>query len=176
RPIAIDPFNTDKTLYAGIHQCVLGQIGFRVDTRIHGVHIGQIPELTRPFGTAHAGDSLTGQGELKGKAPLGGTWHILGGRIARTERGAVADGKALALLDPGVPSGRVHALFETTDIPTASGLVWRVRDSENFWLLKLSDNGCFLVRVENGAEIAVAYDETHGIGQKMTHSVQILDA
>lgn len=176
RPIAIDPFNTDKTLYAGIHQCVLGQIGFRVDTRIHGVHIGQIPEFTRPFGTAHAGDSLTGQGELKSKAPLGGTWHILGGRIARTERGAVADGKALAILDPGAPSGLVHALFETTDIPTASGLIWRVRDSGNFWLLKLSDNGCFLVRVENGAEIAVAYDETHGIGQKMTHSVQILDA
>ena len=29
RPIAIDPFNDDDILYAGIHQAVLGQIGFR---------------------------------------------------------------------------------------------------------------------------------------------------
>ena len=33
RPIAIDPFNSDALVYAGVHQCVLGQIGFRVDTR-----------------------------------------------------------------------------------------------------------------------------------------------
>jgi len=178
RPIAIDPFNDDETLFAGVHQCVLGQIGFRVDTRVHGVHIEHMPDFASPFGTAHAGDSLTGDGELAATAAVrGGAWKGFRGRVNRTETGANAgeDG-AVAILDPGAPSGLIHCLVETRDIAAATGLIWRVRDVRNFWLLKVSGEGCFLILVENGIEKPVAKDKSHRLNLGQTQSVQILDA
>ena len=99
RPIAIDPFNKDEMLFAGVHQSALGQIGFRVDTRVQAVQVGRIPEFSTLFGTAHAADALAKAG--RGKSLQSG-----GGGIFR---------RTLAItypsVDPGRPSGLIHGLL-----------------------------------------------------------------
>lgn len=176
RPIAVDPFNDDKMLYAGIHQCALGQIGFRVDTRVHRVHIERMPEFASALATAHAGDSLTGAGPLMA-AERGGTWRFLTGNAARGSQGAACVGErdAIAVLDPGAPSGLVHALIALDADAGAAGLVWQARDERNHWLLKASNEGCELVRLVEGEERRVASDRRHRLRQGRSHSVQVLN-
>lgn len=177
RPIAIDPFNSDALVYAGVHQCVLGQIGFRVDTRVHAIQIQQLEDFARPFGTAHAGDSLSGNDNLEDMAELGGIWRVLDGNIHRTVAGALTrDDHAMAILDAGASSGLIHVLVDTGQAAAAAGLVWRARDRENFWLLKVSVEGCDLLRVEQGVETAVASDKQRRLKPNSTHSLQVLDA
>ena len=177
RPIAVDPFNDDKTLYAGIHQCALGQIGFRVDTRVHGVHIERMPEFASPFATAHAGDRLTGTGPLTGAAERGGAWRLLTGKANRGSEGVTCAGDcdAIAVLEPGAPSGLVHALVALDTTSGSAGIVWHVLDQQNYWLLKVSNEGAALIRFANGAEICLASDQRWRLQPLTTHSIQVLE-
>lgn len=176
RPIAIDPFNNDQILYAGVHQCALGQIGFRVDTRVYGVQIERMPELTLEFGTAHAYDPLTVSSPPANTDELGGIWHTSYGRVRLTPKGATVPGDtAFSFIDPQSPSGLIHVLMETGASPGVAGIVWRLRDDGNYWLIKLSEKGCELVLVERGQAVAIAIDQLHRLKPDTTHSVQILD-
>jgi hypothetical protein len=177
RPVAIDPFNDTKIMYAGVHQSVLGQIGFRVDTRVHGVHIGEMPEFASRFGTAHAADTLTGIGALVDGIGTDVAWRMLRGEIQRSTRGALGQAKyCLATLHPDRPSGLIHALCMTSDSLATAGLAFRVLDAENFWLLKVSTDHCSLLRVENGITTEVAQDAKHCLICHTEHSIQILDS
>ncbi|MCL4765111.1 MAG: DNA-binding protein [Hyphomicrobiaceae bacterium] len=159
RPIAIDTSNAEEKLYAGIHQCALGQIGFRVDTRVHSVHIERVPELADPFSTAHVFDPLG----PAGLAGLGSGWRFLPER------------PGLAVRDAGKPSGLLHVIVEAGDGPTAAGLAWRVHDAANLWLFQVTCAGCTLHRVENGAGVEVARDAKRRLAPGAVHAVQILD-
>jgi hypothetical protein len=120
---------------------------------------------------------LTGDGVIEGAASLGGSWRVMRGRIDRTETGAkAAGGDALAILDPGAASGLIHTIVQTGDATAAAGLVWRVQDEANFLCLKVSGEGCSLIRVEKGTEIPVANDAERHLRPNATHSIQILDA
>jgi hypothetical protein len=176
RPIAIDPFNDDNALYAGIHQCVLGQIGFRVDTRVHSVQIEKISEFAS-LGTAQAGDRLCGEGILEGQAERGGSWRSFEGTLIRTLRGAKAAGpsEAIALVVPAASSGLVHAVIETSDRPAEAGLVWRATGAGDHWAVMASEQGCRLERVQNGIATVVAKNEECRLRQNSEHSLQILD-
>ncbi|GLS37415.1 hypothetical protein GCM10010869_30080 [Mesorhizobium tianshanense] len=163
RPIAIDPFNKDEKLFAGVHQSALGQIGFRVDTRVQAVHVGRLPEFSTKFGTAHAADALM-EGLPGQTAETGGRWRFLQDA-----------GDNLSVIDPGRPSGLIHGLLEISADSDVCGLVWRFRDKHNFWLLKLSTLGCTLVSRQSGKETTIATDTAHALRERSTHSVQILD-
>ncbi|AEH87426.1 hypothetical protein [Mesorhizobium opportunistum] len=163
RPIAIDPFNKDEKLFAGVHQAALGQIGFRVDTRVEAIHVGTVPQLAKTFGSAHAADAFD-EGLPTRPANIGGSWR------------SWADGSGtFCLVDPGRSSGLIHALLQTDKASGAGGLVWRFGDIDNYWLLKLSALGCSLVSKRSGKETAIASHAEHGLRAGTTHSVQILD-
>jgi hypothetical protein len=173
RPVAIDAFNTDATLFAGIHQCALGQIGFRVDTRVHKVQVEHVSSLSGRFSGSHAADHLSGSGSLDGETPDG--WRVLRGQVERTGSGArAAVGEALAIRRPTAPSGLLHALVEAAG--GAFGLVWRAEDENNYWRLTLHPAGATLVRVEMGAGRTIATDEACVLKPELVHSVQILDS
>lgn len=163
RPIAIDPFNKDEELFAGVHQAALGQIGFRVDTRVQAIQIGRIPDFSTEFGLAHAADArdvgVPGQ-----SAVIGGRW-----------RGLRDGGANISIVDPGRPSGLIHGLVRTDGVSGECGLVWRFRDADNFWLLKLSALGCSLVSKQSGEEITIAKNSEFALREGCSHSVQILD-
>ncbi len=158
RPIAIDASDVEEKLYAGIHQCALGQIGFRVDTRVHSVHIERVPELADPFSTAHVYDPLGTAGVT------GPGWR------------AVPERPGLMVRDAGRPSGLLHVIIEAGDGPTVAGLAWRVQDAENFWLVEVSDAGSTLRRIVNGAEVELARDAQHPLVPGAVHAMQILDS
>jgi hypothetical protein len=177
RPLAIDPFNDDATVYAGLYQSVLGQIGFRVDTRVYGVQVEQIPEIATWYGTAHVADNLQGQGLLKDvAAEMGGYWTVYQGCYELTVSGVrPSEVDSLAVLDPRTPSGLIHGIIETSVNVTDVSIIWRFQDKNNFWSFLLDGEKCQLKIKENGFWISVAVSQEWHLHPKTIHSVQILD-
>lgn len=177
RPLAIDPFNRDETVYAGIYQSVQGEIGFWVDTRVYGTQVQQLPELATWYGTAGVADMLTGEGLLAHtKAEIGGSWTAERGNYVKTANGAVAiSADSLAILNPGITIGLVHVILVTSDTVTTAGIVWRFQDSENFWNFLVGNEKCQLQIQENGIYKSVAVSEGWHLEPNTIHSLQILD-
>jgi hypothetical protein len=154
RLLAIDAFNTDQPVYAGIHQSVLGEIGFRADTRVYHTQIAEVPEFGNWYGSAHGADTLTGRGALHSStAEVGGAWHVHGGEFDRTERGVIGVGVGSneALLNLSSPAGLVHLLIDASDKPVESvALIWRAQDKDNFWCFEVASSQCRLFLKENG--------------------------
>lgn len=121
RPVGIDPFDATEDLYPGVHQAVLGEIGFGIDSRVYGVKVERLPEAASWCTTAHAADRLTGDGPLS-YAERGGEWAAAG--VLRTADGAAGDG--VAMLAPDEPSGLVHALLHRDGAAGEAALIVQV--------------------------------------------------
>ncbi|MBK8019884.1 MAG: nucleotide-binding protein [Chloroflexi bacterium] len=176
RPLAIEPFRDDPQVYAGVHQSVIGQIGFRNDTRVYGVSVAAIPELAQWYGTAHAADSLLGGGNVQGsEAEIGGRWTGDDSAFLRTKAGAVAGtgAESVAVLTPDTPSGLIHTVLEGSPGGRA-GLIWRAESTQDHWRLWLDDQGCHLAIVRDGRLDLVASGQVDPqVSAK--HSLQVLD-
>lgn len=138
RPLAIETEGRATSLYAGVWQGVLGEIGFHVDTRVYGVRAAQLDACASWYGTAHAADPLRGAGELVGSpAEVGGTWFGPGG-FDRSDAGARATrAGATALLTRVDPSGLLHVVFTPSASGDGVGLVFRAEGTRNHWCLRL---------------------------------------
>jgi hypothetical protein len=152
RLLTVDPSGADPRVYAGIHQSVLGQIGFRVDTRVHSCAVMALPEFAQWYGSAHAADSLTGAGVLHlSPAEQGGTWTVNEGGFLRTGRGAVGTEPSNgALMYPPQPSGFVQVRVLTSNRPQWAALVWRAVDPGNCWRFEADAYSCRLSVREDG--------------------------
>lgn len=154
RLVAVDSFSADPNVYAGIHQSVLGQIGFRAESRIYGTQVATLPRLANWYGTANAADSLTGTGTLESaEFPANAHWVIPQGVFERTARGVVAaePGVSQAILRLSSPAGLVNFLVDVpgrADDPV--GLLFRVEDEDNFWCIEVSGSSAQLSIVDNG--------------------------
>ncbi|MGB3191917.1 MAG: nucleotide-binding protein [Limnoraphis sp.] len=177
RPLAIDPFNTDETVYAAIYQSVLGQIGFSIDTRVYGTQIAAIPTFATWYGTAHGADRLVGEGSLNQKfAEVGGKWQVFQGDFQLSSQGAIAiKAKSFAVLNPRQTSGLIHTLIATSEIITPVAILWRVQDQENLWGLWLSETQCQLQIKQEGSWNSIAVSNALYLKPNQIYSVQILD-
>lgn len=163
QPLVIDPFEGEPALYAGLHQPVQGQIGFKADTRVYQVAVQKLPELAGWCGSAHAADRLNGRApDRDAEAERGGRWHVYSDNVA--------------LLDPGLPSGLIHVLIESTAAPGAdAGLLWRAAGAESHWRLGFGAAGCTLQLLQAGETVTVAADAHSRLATESVNSVQILD-
>ncbi|OZH51998.1 nucleotide-binding protein [Hydrocoleum sp. CS-953] len=177
RPIAIDPCNDDQIVYGGIYQSVLGEIGFTVDTRVYGTQIEQLSELATWYGTAMGADSLIGDRLIKdSSAEVGGFWQSIQGNFKLTAKGAVSlEKNSFAVLNLDCSVGLVHTLINTSDEITASHLIWRFQDENNFWSWEIRDEGCQLQIQEQGKWHSIAVSEKWCLHPNKNHSLQILD-
>lgn len=167
RPIAVDDCALPEQIYLGIQQGVLGQIGFRVDTRAYGVRVGQLDAYAAWCGGTHAAAALGSNGLLQ-EAPAEGGLHW--------ESPAAADDDAqLAWLDPGAPSGLVFAHVRADGASDRRGLVFRATDAANHWRLELSGDAGALVVVAAGRREVVAWGALAEPADGHWHRLQILD-
>lgn len=178
RPYAIDSAAADPEVYAGVHQAALGQIGFRVDTRVYATQVRHVDALATWYGTAHAADALSGSGPLDGDpAEVGGSWSVPCGGFRRDDGGVQAMGaRNLAVLQPGNPSGLLHVLAIAPGDDGAVGLVWRYRDPDNHVRLELGNGGAIALKlVEDGVTTSVATSTATHITRGSPCSIQLTD-
>ncbi len=185
RPVAIDAVNLEPTLYAGVHQSVLGQIGFRADTRVYGVKVETISALGTWYGTAHGADTLIGTENLASiPAEVGGAWQIIIGSFERTKEGLIARANnSLGILEPQATSGLLHAkicfssrssAIALEDKSATIGIVWRFQDSHNYWCCEINDTRICLQLIEAGQKEVLVCAEDFSIADEVGY-LQILD-
>lgn len=178
RPLAIDSTESGSVVYPGVHQSVLGQKGFRLDTRVYGTRVEQLEELATWYGTAHAADRLRGNGFLAGsRSETGTVWSVHSGRFVRTDQGAQSfEGQSLATVGASVPAGLIHVISEVGAAGKVEmGVVWRFCDENNYWRLLVSDTGCRLSLREHGDWTDLCESTTHCLQPGISNSVQLLD-
>ncbi|WP_299431550.1 hypothetical protein [uncultured Meiothermus sp.] len=151
RPLAIDPYSlTAKDLYAGIHQSILGEMGHRVDTRVYGVRVADIPEW-QGYGTALTADP---QPQLGRKAAHGGVWHLHG---------------PCMLLHLKEAGGLFHVR-----LTAPASLIWRYHDQRHYLALELSPREIRL-RLQYGLQQVVLAAKPYTGQAQQPHWVQVLD-
>ncbi|GIW25563.1 hypothetical protein [Meiothermus sp.] len=151
RPLAIDPYSpTAQGLFAGIHQSVLGEPGYRADTRVYGVRVVDVPAW-QTHATALIADA---QPQLGRKAALGGVWQLEG---------------PCMLVRPEEPGGLFHVC-----LTAPSGLFWRYRDPRHYLALELGLKEIRL-RLQYGQKQYTLAAEPYTGEAQQPHWVQILD-
>lgn len=177
RPLAIDTFDDELEVYASIYQSVLGQIGFRVDTRVYGTAVQKLPELDSWYGTAHLADTLTGNGLLAGsKAEKGGAWCVYRGEFERSPEGVQSLAtENLAVLKADEPVGLVNVLVDMPVSNLAMEIVWRFQDESNFWSLTFGGSSCRLLLHHDGNTLEIAHQHLPDLLTVNANAVQILD-
>jgi hypothetical protein len=174
RPLAVDPFGVHPDMHPGAHQRILGEVGYRIDTRIYRTDVAVCPELSAWCTTAVVADRLTGTGSLTGsEAERGGYWQT-SGQVLREQQGAAGDGRAV--LDAGQPVGLVHALVRTARGGHVEVVLRAVGPTGPAWRLRVgTDGAALLVDDGRGAE-AVARSSSLRLRPGRQHSLQILDS
>ena len=178
RPVAIDYTPVGKEVYAGIHQSVLGQIGFRLDTRVHGVRVARLDGFESWCAGAHAADTLENGSALSGRpADIGGNWRLLSRQVSgETSDLAASAAGIISVLDPGESSGLIHAEVLPGSISSSTiGLVCRCLDERNHWRLELGERGSAFVFVTEGIRHVIASHDHSGPTGPGTRRLQILD-
>ncbi len=151
RPLAIDPYSLPaKDLYAGVYQSILGEMGHRVDTRVYGVRVADVPAW-RGYGTALLADP---QPQLGRKAAQGGVWQLHGPGM---------------LLRPQEAGGLFHVC-----LTAPASLIWRYRDPGHFLALELNPQEVRL-RMHYGLQQYVLAAEPYTGAAQQPHWVQVLD-
>ncbi len=186
RLIGIDAPNPQSAepaeLYAGLYQGALGQVGFRVDTRVYDFQTAQVPALSNWYGTAQTADTLIADEVsllTEQAAELGGRWHPLRGTLEKTAQGLAARTEnSLALLEMPTPAGAIHAIVNvvnTDDSLAACALLWRTQDERNTWGLFFEQGQCQIRLQTEGKWSKVAVEESYGL-REGRNAVQILDS
>jgi len=178
RMLAVDAFANDKSVFAGVHQSVLGQIGFRAETRVYGTQVVTLPEFDKWYGSALGADTLTGQGPLHlSAAESGGDWSVSEGGFERTDHGLVANEPVnAATLELDSPAGLVHLLLKTSEQPVESvGIIWRAKDEDNLWCFEVGSQQCRLAIKENGVWSRFPATEWHRLAPNIVNSLQVSD-
>ena len=177
RLLGIDTRCSQEKVYAGVHQAALGQVGFRVDSRVYGVRADVVPALSNWYGTAHAADRLVGDGPLEAlTAETGDGWQILKGGFQRTALGAVGTETVnVALMQTKEPVGALHVVIEVSEVVSERAVLWRSHDAQNTWALFFSASNCLLKKCEQGEWETIAESEINVLKSKREQTVQILD-
>ncbi len=173
------PAESSETLYAGLYQSALGQVGFRVDTRVYDFQTQQLPAFSNWYGTAQTADTLVADQAsslAEQAAEVGGRWHGLRGTLEKTARGLVARTEdSLALLEMPAPAGAIHAVVNADDPLSACALLWRTQDERNTWGLFFENGQCQLRLQTEGTWAKIAVEERYGL-REGRNTVQILDS
>lgn len=181
RPIAVDTRALPDEVYLGIQQGVLGQVGFRLDSRIYGVRVGQLAGFETWCGGAHATAECAAAADSRPVADAGGQWTLWsvaarGGPVAGAGSAAAREGVEMAVFDPTAPSGLIHATAAT---PIGGGervgIICRGADARNHWRLQLADGAGEFVVVTDGEAEVLATRQLPEVGVGGLRRLQILD-
>ena len=179
RPLAIDPAHDESPVFAGIDQSVLGQIGFRVDSRVYATRIAALGgNYARWYGSAHAADALIAARPLAdAPAEIGGQWQVLRGQLEGTSRGAVGTAAVnRALLTPPAPSGLIHFLVETgAKFDGSVAALFRADAADNGLRLQFNREGVQFSYLKQGSATTLAASDRVELAPNIVYAIQILD-
>ncbi len=169
RPVAITPQLAPREAFPGIHQSVLGQAGFRVDTRVYGVRI-EAWDAERPMGLLLE-DGLT---EQKDTSDAFASWQHVSGSFVRTARGIRGDGaRSLMWRELSESAGLVHVVLDECEA-SAPALVFGERDLESAFAVQVAHGRAKLIQRCEGTWRPVAEEICEQLELGEAHSLLLV--
>ncbi len=184
RPLAVDRRHQTDTApapdvtYAGIHQSVIGQVGFSADTRIYETAACVVPGWSQWWTTARVADPLDGDGPIEGSMLEHGSrpWRITSGsRLDRTPTGLATDTDGMAYVLADEPTGLVALSAVVAADDGRIGLVFRMQDERNHFLLEATSGGVDLIAVIHGSRHVLATNASIGLEPGREQLLQVSD-
>lgn len=165
RPLAIDAQSDEALVNGVVTPAAWGQIGFRIDTRVHAVHVAAPAGFAAWCGPAVAADRFTMDAGATGgvvQAERGGVWALSGGGFHRGPHGLAAEGPGVLLLHPDAADGigLVHVLVATTG-DGGAGILARAVDADNCVRVTLLRDTCAVHELLGG--VATLLAEARGL-------------
>jgi LmbE family N-acetylglucosaminyl deacetylase len=171
RPVGIDPnVLPDDELFVGVHQCVLGEVGYRVATRVYGIEVTDLVEMQAWCTSAVLADRLDRDQPIDGATPeRGRRWHVVEGEFESGGSGLSALSRSTAVTRSGSdePIGLIHVLVDTGTHPGTVRLVSRADGAGNGWGIEIGRDGA---SIDGGPP-----DASWRLEQDRSHSLQLLD-
>lgn len=181
RPVGIDLDAADGPVYAEVQQRILGEVGYRVDTRVYGTKVAAVGAWTSWYGTAHAADRLTGSGRLSGTdAETGQRWSVPDGSapLERSARGARTPSDSVggaALLAVDEQPGLLHARATLDGTSGWVELSWRI-DGRSALIVRVGASGTSVVsRDADGCDLLLADDPALSLRRGASRAISIAD-
>lgn len=158
RPLAVVRRPVEPMLHAGVQQSVLGQIGFRADTRIRGVRVARLSASCVAQVDAFAADEGLSGSPLAGRrARAGGAWRSVGDHWR---------------LEPGLPAGLLRFGLDPALLGEAGAtVIWRADDAGRRWELTVTPSSARLAAVDAEGRRELAAEAW----QVAPSEVQVLD-
>jgi len=177
RLLGIDTQRTEEKVYAGLYQAALGQVGFRIDSRVYGMRAEVLPTLASWYGSAHIADSLVGASTLENsRTETTDVWQVVQGGYERTALGAVGRQSCnVAMVKTKEAVGAVHVIVRALKPDTACALLWRSQDEHNTWGFFLTAKTCELKICERGDWCMVKKSDRLSLIQNAPNAIQVID-
>ncbi|PEN11214.1 hypothetical protein CRI94_16665 [Longibacter salinarum] len=173
RPVAIDTVASASRVAPALTQSILGEIGFRVDTRVSSVHVAD--DWFASDENILLADDLTGTGQAERTAPERGTsWALDRGGFMRTDRGIKPLVPSAQLWQQvPEPPGLMHVTIDRLSAPWTTGLTFRMSDPYTFRCVLIGSDKAYLYTVAHGKWKQIATDDLTGDG--VPGALQVLD-
>jgi hypothetical protein len=153
RLLGIDTVGSHAAVHPVITQSTIGQIGFRLDSRVYGVKVASVPLWEHWYGSACAADRLHGAGTIEGTcAETGQTWQVLHGDVRRSANGAVSAFGGAAVIPARGQVGLLHATATISDASGTIDLIWSYTANSDCFRLSLSAARGTLIQRLDGTE------------------------
>jgi len=156
RPLAVGPA-VQGAVYGGVQQAILGEVGYRADTRVHRVRIDRVPSWSTWFASASVASPAPSAGV---PCDTGGTWIDTGDRHIALEP------------SPTEAIGLIHLRVEQVADEPVVRVRWRWSAGGGVELM-LDGHRAILTLRQDNTETVVAEAGTGSLGE--SSSVQILD-
>ena len=161
RPLAVGPAVTGS-VYGGVQQAILGEVGYRVDTRVDRVRIDRIPAWSAWYGSASVASRAPRSGERNECGEHGATW------VDRPD-GSIA-------IDPAPGDGVGLIAFRLEDVAGDPIVSARWRQGAEAGVELLLDGTRSILSVRRGDEVTVVAERGLEPGALTSGAtVQILD-
>ena len=170
RPLGVIECDSSQPFVAGLQQHSLGQIGFRVDSRVRTPRLANVEALGSAHGSAVLVDPLSHEpGAVDETPPVCWSEH---GLIERGCEGSQGGADSFALRGMSEPAGLVRARIAANGPGSEASVLFRWQDAQNHWRLTRTSVSLQLARLQDGDLVMVEDVPCSG---SPTDMVQLID-
>lgn len=148
-PLLIAATKRPRHFFASISQSVLGEIGFRADSRIYGMKAGVLDRWSSWDAAAQTADRLLGGLDFQSRLSTNGEhWRLIQGHFQPTPTGMRScGGRGIATIRLTQPAGIVRVLLDKNS--NGAGLVWEFESKNTYMQALLMDKHLRISSVHN---------------------------
>ncbi len=174
RPLYVMPKVKKKSIFLGIYQSVIGEVGFKAATRVYGVRANKITDWKTWYSSAYFHDKFESKQDSK-LTTQKNNWRVIAGDFHRSHLGLRATAQSNTTIVEGIHKPcLIHVLVSNINAVKFFGIIWRYEDEKNYYQLQFEKTEAHLIQVKQGSK-SILYSTKNICFEKGVNSIQLSD-